>query len=187
MLIAVCVCITGCFGKKNDNSNSVQDLVQNNVNTAENQPEEEIEVYETFESSQGYSLEYNPNRLLPKESDGDDYFIALVSEGAKPDKFIEDQNIFYASSIIDAENVESVKNSVFSEENTGDCILAKGKLTGVFKEEKIEIDNSRFKKRTFMVSLKDGNAMLIETQFPNEYDNIWDKRFDHMLDTIVIK
>lgn len=214
MLMAVCVCMTGCFGRGND-------VKQEDKGTALTERDQDImldldpveeEVYDTFVSTQGYQLEYNPNRFVHRVSEGYDYFIGTeraegqgdgVQEAGTPEgeqsaaegtaesasEREEYPNTFFAVSMIAEENMEAVKSSVFREGvSSGDCILAKGTLSGKYAYQTGNADTEIVRRRTFVVSLNDGsgNGMLIETQFPYVENSIWEKRFDHMLDTIVI-
>ena len=151
---------------------------------------ENAEVYETYESAQGYALEYNPNKFITKTSEGSDYFLFSKVEMDQQERE-EDENVYLAVSVIDSENVQAVRDSIFTPDvRIGYCILADGKLRGQFVQEESNSSADRITKRTFMVDLEDGKAMVLETSFYSKHQlemGVDEKRIDSMLDSIVIK
>ena len=183
ILAAMCMLMTGCWGKEDNTDEPEMSGVNEQNNPANPEELEEPEENTVFESEQGYQIEYNSNRFVVRQSEGYDYFIGL--EGA--DK-LENEDIFFAVAVVAPENVEAVRASIFPEEkSSGECILSQGTLRGRFTAENGYADSGLVGRRTFMVDLNDetGRALVIETQFPIGKNEVWEKvRFDHMLNTI---
>lgn len=145
-----------------------------------------LEEITTFESNEGYELQYDARKITSKGNvEGYDYFVGTSKE-------TEDENVYFKSKIISADNAENTKTELKNIEGAriGDCILAKGTLKGFYVQKENEVNGEKLKNMTFCVDLADGKIMVIETScYDDNYsDNSSDmNRIDYMLDTIVIK
>ena len=117
------------------------------------------EVYETFRSSQGYTLQYNPQKFEVKTSAGQDTFMVKG----------EDDRLFLSIKVIAPNMVSAEKASILTEDKTiGDCILAKGTLMGRYA---IREATEGITQRTYVVELKDGRGLIMESNYTSHSDS----------------
>ncbi len=138
---------------------------------------------ETFESEQGYSIEYDKTKFETKQSDGYDYFISTAEDRYAS----EDEEQFMAISVVSAENAEQVKASILTEDaRIGDAVMAKSTLYGKYVEERS--DDSNMIKRTFVMDLEGGKLLLIEQNYLEHFESsAVTMRFSDMCESIKIK
>lgn len=138
---------------------------------------------ETFESTQGYTINYDKTKFETRQSEGYDYFISTATDN----HVSEDEEQFMAISIVPAENAEQVKSSILTEDaRIGDAVMANSTLYGKFVETRS--DDSNMVKRTFVMDLEGGKVLLIEQNYLEHFESsAVTMRFSEMCESIKIK
>lgn len=124
------------------------------------EPEVSEEKQVVFQSDFGYTISYEKDQVDYRKTTGYDQFVLKSDDLDAP-------FVFVSISRIEAKRVDLVKEAALSND-IETCVIGKAMLSGECSENKEVWDGGETIHKTYMLQLKSGDALLIETQWYTE-------------------